>query len=178
MAGVGTNAEKDDIFDASKYVNDPTIELLWSKQAIDHMETHYNLITSIPPQQLKLSPHDDRIYDAFIGQFPSFKLDKLEIESLKSEEKANRFLILTFQFISSIYYFPNFKLDKLEIESEESKRKWRKFSEEFVSIVDDATFGTLVRIDSSKEYNEENTILVLHAPVSSNRNCKKPTWIK
>ncbi|GIX68050.1 protein PBDC1 [Caerostris darwini] len=126
MADVGTNAEKDDIFDASKYVNDPTIELLWSKQAIDHMETHYNLITSIPPQQLKLSPLDDRIYDAFIGQFPNFKLDKLEIESLKSEE---------------------------------SKQKWRKFSEEFLSIVDDATFDTLVRIDSSKEYNEENTIL-------------------
>ncbi|GIY28705.1 protein PBDC1 [Caerostris extrusa] len=92
------------------------------------MEIHYNLITSIPPQQLKLTPHDDRIYDAFIGQFPNFKLDKLETESLKSEE---------------------------------SKQKWRKFCEEFLSIVDDATFGTLVRIDSSKEYSEENTILVL-----------------
>ncbi|GBM36879.1 Protein PBDC1 [Araneus ventricosus] len=106
----------------------PDIELAWADKAVEHMETHYNLITSVPPKLLKLTPYDDEIYNVFTTQFPDFKLDILEIESLKSEE---------------------------------SKKKWRKFCEGFCETVEDATFGTLVRIDSSKDYSEENTILVL-----------------
>ncbi|XP_055926455.1 protein PBDC1-like [Argiope bruennichi] len=120
--------KKSSFFDADSYVNTPDIELAWVGKAAEHMEIHYNLITSVPPRSLKLTPHDDKIYNAFIAQFPNFKLDVLEIDSLKSEE---------------------------------SKEKWRKFCEDFRDTVEDATFGTLVRIDSSKDYSEENTILVL-----------------
>ncbi|CAL1280921.1 unnamed protein product [Larinioides sclopetarius] len=87
MEGSAASSEKKaDFFDAESYVNTPDIELAWADKAVEHMETHYNLITSVPPKLLKLTPYDDEIYSAFTSQFPDFKLDTLEIESLKSEE--------------------------------------------------------------------------------------------
>lgn len=38
-------------------------------------------------------------------------------------------------------------------------KKWRPFCNQFEQIVEDFNFGTLLRIDSNKEYTEENSIL-------------------
>ncbi|GAB1603950.1 protein PBDC1-like [Argonauta hians] len=51
-------------------------------------------------------------------------------------------------------------LDEDELKSESSKTKWRQFCEEYKSSIDEYNFGTLLRLDPSKEYNPENTTLV------------------
>ncbi|GFS56623.1 protein PBDC1 [Nephila pilipes] len=116
------------VFDAESYENNPEIELAWAEKAVEHMEIHFNLIISVPPEQLRLTPHDDLIYNAFMKEFPDFKLDVIDMDSMKSRE---------------------------------SKKKWRSFCEKFRDIVEDSTFGTLVRIDCEKEYSEENSVLVV-----------------
>lgn len=39
-------------------------------------------------------------------------------------------------------------------------QKWRPFCESFKDVIEDYNFATLIRIDSTKDYSEENTIIV------------------
>ncbi|XP_046565697.1 protein PBDC1-like [Haliotis rubra] len=60
--------------------------------------------------------------------------------------------------------FPDFKVDVLtedELKSEKAKEKWRPFCESFKGQTEDYNYGTLVRLDSAKDYSEENSILGL-----------------
>ncbi|KAK7895317.1 hypothetical protein WMY93_020642 [Mugilogobius chulae] len=45
-----------------------------------------------------------------------------------------------------------------DLKSDEAKERWRPFCNQFEGIVDDFNYGTLLRLDSEKEYTEENTI--------------------
>lgn len=59
--------------------------------------------------------------------------------------------------------FPNLDVKCLvesEIKSEESKKEWREFCLKFENVVEDFNFATLLRLDSEKDYAEENTTLV------------------
>jgi len=59
--------------------------------------------------------------------------------------------------------FPNLRIDKLtddDLKSPESKAKWRAFAEKFNKL-DDYSYGTLMRADASKEFSEENSLLVV-----------------
>lgn len=47
-----------------------------------------------------------------------------------------------------------------DLKSEKSKAVWRPFCESFKGVVDDYNFGTLLRIDTTKELSDDNTILV------------------
>lgn len=47
-----------------------------------------------------------------------------------------------------------------EIKNNTNKAKWRIFCEKFKNIVEDYSFGTLLRADTKGDYSEENTILV------------------
>ncbi|XP_066062433.1 protein PBDC1 isoform X3 [Chamaea fasciata] len=49
-------------------------------------------------------------------------------------------------------------LDPEELKSEPAKAKWRPFCLAFEGLVEDFNFGTLLRLDSRREYSEENTI--------------------
>jgi len=58
--------------------------------------------------------------------------------------------------------FPDMKVDKIdedELKSPESKTKWRSFCEQFKGIVEDYSFGTLLRAICTEDYSEENSIL-------------------
>ena len=46
------------------------------------------------------------------------------------------------------------------LKNEVAKVEWRQFCEGFKGVVEDYNFATLLRLDSSGEYNEENTTLV------------------
>ncbi|XP_055009480.1 protein PBDC1 isoform X2 [Boleophthalmus pectinirostris] len=51
------------------------------------------------------------------------------------------------------------KLLKTEdLKSDEAKERWRPFCNQFEGIVEDFNYGTLLRLDTEKEYTEENTI--------------------
>ncbi|XP_073510155.1 protein PBDC1 isoform X1 [Phyllobates terribilis] len=57
--------------------------------------------------------------------------------------------------------FPDLRIDVIDpedLKSPASKEKWRPFCMQFESQVEDFNYGTLLRLDSSKEYTEENTI--------------------
>lgn len=46
------------------------------------------------------------------------------------------------------------------LKSVKEKAKWRPFCERFKTLVEDYSFGTLVRGNAEQDYSEENTILV------------------
>ncbi|KAM8972424.1 protein PBDC1 [Pelodytes ibericus] len=57
--------------------------------------------------------------------------------------------------------FPQLQIDKLDpddLKSPAAKEKWRPFCNKFEKEVEDFNYGTLLRLDSSKDYTEENTI--------------------
>lgn len=84
------------------------------------------ILCSVDPKLLKLTPHDDAIYKAFRERFPDLRVDVI---------------------------------DENELKSEESKQQWRPFCEQFKDIVEDYSFGTLLRSDCSDEYSQDNSIL-------------------
>ncbi|XP_067879092.1 protein PBDC1 [Heterodontus francisci] len=49
-------------------------------------------------------------------------------------------------------------LDPNELKSETAKLEWRPFCLQFETLVEDFNYGTLLRLDCSKDYVEENTI--------------------
>jgi hypothetical protein len=59
--------------------------------------------------------------------------------------------------------FPDFRVDVLDestLKSDNAKFKWRSFIEKFDKL-EDYSFGTLIRVDSSKDFSPENSILVV-----------------
>lgn len=112
---------------ADEFGNDDLLEELWAKKAFEHAELHFNLLCSVDPKFLKLTPHDDIIYKAFREEFPDLKIDVLNEDDLKSGS---------------------------------AKTKWRIFIERFDKL-EDFSFGTLLRADSSKEFSPTNLIFVV-----------------
>lgn len=47
-----------------------------------------------------------------------------------------------------------------EIKNSMNKAKWRIFCEKFKNIIEDYSFGTLMRADAKGDYSEQNTMLV------------------
>lgn len=47
-----------------------------------------------------------------------------------------------------------------QLKSAEAKECWRPFCEAYKESVDDYNYATLIRLDSSKEYSEANSIIV------------------
>ncbi|MEE6522935.1 hypothetical protein FKM82_021584 [Ascaphus truei] len=57
--------------------------------------------------------------------------------------------------------FPQLRIDQLDpeaLKSQSAKEKWRPFCMRFEKLVEDFNYGTLLRLDCSLEYMEENTI--------------------
>ncbi|XP_064031729.1 protein PBDC1 [Pogoniulus pusillus] len=50
-------------------------------------------------------------------------------------------------------------LDPEDLKSEQAKEKWRPFCLRFEGLVEDFNYGTLLRLDCSRSYSEENSIL-------------------
>ncbi|XP_012215893.1 protein PBDC1 [Linepithema humile] len=111
---------------ADEFGNEPSLEAVWAIKAMDHAEVYFNILCSVDPKLLRLTPHDEQIYKAFKDTFPNMKVDKI---------------------------------DENELKSPEGKAKWRPFCEQFKDIVEDYSFGTLLRADCTGDYSEENSIL-------------------
>lgn len=59
--------------------------------------------------------------------------------------------------------FPDLDLrviDENELKSSASKAKWRPFCERFKECVEDYSYGTLLRADAGRGYEEDNSMLV------------------
>ncbi|ODM86724.1 Protein PBDC1 [Orchesella cincta] len=79
---------------AEEYVNDANVEAMWAVKVAEDSEIHYNLLCSADPKLLKLCKYDDWIYSKFRKQFAKFKIDIVDVDSLKShiaKEKWRKF---------------------------------------------------------------------------------------
>ncbi|XP_072027346.1 LOW QUALITY PROTEIN: protein PBDC1-like [Amphiura filiformis] len=75
---------------ADSYQNEEEVELHWAIKAYHHAETYYNLISSVDNRKLKLSKHDDEIYEQFRKDFPDFDVKVLSEEELKSGDAKTK----------------------------------------------------------------------------------------
>jgi len=82
-----TGSHFQDVFSrpADEFENDTLLEELWAKRAFEHAEVHFNLLLSVNPGELKLTPFDDQIYQAFREEFPNTRVDVLNEEEMKSD---------------------------------------------------------------------------------------------
>ncbi|KAF9407243.1 hypothetical protein BGZ94_002782, partial [Podila epigama] len=106
------------------------IEKQWAVKAMHHAETYFSLLEAIDGSKLKLTKLDDEIYEDFRATFGAD--------------------------------FPVAVLDEAkDFKSAEMKEKWRGFISRYEGgRVTDYNFGSLLRIDASKEYSESNTMFV------------------
>lgn len=54
------------------------------------LELHFNLLCSVDPRALKLTPFDEVIYKTFREDFPDLKIDQLDEEELKSASSKTK----------------------------------------------------------------------------------------
>lgn len=118
-------------FDAENADNLEEIEKQFAVKAVKQTETYWNLISKIQPSKLKLTKHDDDIFEALLEAFPEFK-DPAKVEVISEDE----------------------------MKSPLGKAKWRDFCEKFNEI-EDYNFGTLLRTNAKEEYTQENTIFAV-----------------
>lgn len=117
---------------AEKAQNNEQIEQEFAVKAVQQMEVYWKILESVKGSSLQLTPHDDEIYQTLLEMFPEYK----NVENLKV-------------------------LNEDEMKSKEGKERWRAFFKKFDQKIEDYNFGTLVRMDSSKEYTQENTLFVV-----------------
>ncbi|XP_020831394.1 protein PBDC1 [Phascolarctos cinereus] len=95
---------------------------------------------------MKAMQHAEVYYNLISSVDPLFlRLTKVD-DQIYSEFRAN---------------FGKLKIDVLdpeELKSEPAKEKWRPFCMKFSGIVEDFNYGTLLRLDCTQGYSEENTI--------------------
>lgn len=87
----------------------------------------FQLICSVNPRMLKLSPFDDQIYTLFRRDFPTLNVAYLNEDEMKSPQ---------------------------------GKEKWRTFINSFNKL-EDYGYGSLIRVDASKEFSQSNSMLVV-----------------
>lgn len=100
---------------ANEFDNDTLVEELWAAKAFEHAQVYFNvsdmphndysrqlshipmpfdpfsqLLCSVDPRGLRLTPHDDEIYAAFRQEFPALNVDRLNEDELKTEEAKTR----------------------------------------------------------------------------------------
>ncbi|XP_022160587.1 protein PBDC1 [Myzus persicae] len=70
---------------ADEYGNDGKVEMMWAIKAYEHAEIYFNLICSVDPKLLRLTPHDDKIYKEFRRLFPDLQIEVLDEEDVKND---------------------------------------------------------------------------------------------
>lgn len=118
-------------FDAETADNLEDIEKQFAVKAVMQAETYWGLLEKIPGSKLKLTKHDDLIFEQFLEAFPEFK-DPAKVANI----------------------------DENEMKSVAGKAKWREFCEKFNEI-EDYNFGTLLRTKANEFYTQEGTIFVV-----------------
>ncbi|KAK6457389.1 putative polysaccharide biosynthesis protein [Scheffersomyces xylosifermentans] len=118
-------------FQAETADNLEEIEKQFAVKAVVQAETYWGLLEKIPGSTLKLTKHDDDIFEQLLADFPEFK------------EPAN---------VAEI--------KESEMKSVTGKKRWREFCEKFNQI-EDYNFGTLLRTNAKDYYTQEGTIFAV-----------------
>jgi hypothetical protein len=120
--------------------NDAAVELQWAMKAGKHAETYFNLLETIEDKKkIKLTKSDDAIYTEFRKLFPIPDNE----DSRKDDE---------------VLYVGNIRIETLK--TEKAKEKWRKFMDTFKGDMRDFDLGTLLRMNSTRDYEPDNCEVV------------------
>ncbi|XP_011502262.1 PREDICTED: protein PBDC1 [Ceratosolen solmsi marchali] len=84
------------------FENDQSIEAMWVVKAVEHAEIYFNILCSVDPKLLRLTPHDDKIYKTFREFFPDIKVDFINEDELKSEAGKQKWRPFCEQFKYSV----------------------------------------------------------------------------
>ncbi|GAA95513.1 uncharacterized protein L969DRAFT_92645 [Mixia osmundae IAM 14324] len=121
-------------FDPENAGNAPEIEKQFAVKVIEQAQTHHKLITTIPPSSLKLTKHDDELYEMFKELFPeNFENDLALVKVIDEDRMKNK----------------------------DSKTRWQKYSKAFEKTVEDFSSGCLLRLNSEEDYTESNAIFAV-----------------
>ncbi|XP_053856683.1 protein PBDC1 [Vidua macroura] len=90
---------------AEAFGNDPRVELAWAQRALQHARVYFNLISSVDPKFLRLTPLDERIYAEFRGTFRELRLERLDPEELKSEAAKEKWRPFCLSFKGAVEDF-------------------------------------------------------------------------
>ena len=120
-------------FDPKKAQNLMEIEKQFAVKAVEQAQTFWNLLEKIPPRELKLTQHDDELFEDTLATFPEL--------AENDHEKLT-------------------KIDEDWLKSEDGKKKWREFIARHENKIKDFNFGCLIRTDARGEYGETNTMFV------------------
>ncbi|KAK6198613.1 uncharacterized protein RJT21DRAFT_49572 [Scheffersomyces amazonensis] len=118
-------------FDAETAENLEDMEKQFAVKAVMQAETFWSLLEKIPGSKLKLTKHDDEIFEQFLQDFPEYK-EPSQVAIISEDD----------------------------MKSKEGKARWRTFCEKFNEI-EDYNFGTLLRTSAADEYSQEGTIFVV-----------------
>ncbi|GHJ90129.1 hypothetical protein NliqN6_6531 [Naganishia liquefaciens] len=118
-------------FDPNTAGNHEEIEMQFAVKTVEHLEAYQKLLYALPPSKLKLTKVDDELFEDFKATFP---------ELATPEALA--------------------KLDESEMKSEAGKEKWRNFIMKYEKVIPDYNFGTMLRPDAKREYDQDNNMFV------------------
>lgn len=132
-------------FKAEEAENLEEIEQQFAVKAVMQAETYWSLLEKIPGSKLKLTKHDDRIYEQLLEDFPEFK-------------EPNTAAVI----------------EEASMKSPSGKAQWRAFCDKFKDI-EDYNFGTLLRSKATDEYTQDGTIFAVRIQfyaieIARNRN--------
>lgn len=119
-------------FDPENPDNLGEIEKQFAVKAVQQMEVYWKILGAVKGSQLKLTPFDDEIVEEFFEAFPEYK-DPAKLKVINEDD----------------------------LKSPEGKSRWRDYLKKFEDKIEDYNFGTLIRTDSSREYEQDNTIFVV-----------------
>ncbi|NXR19551.1 PBDC1 protein, partial [Cinclus mexicanus] len=129
----------------------PRVELAWAARAHQHSQVYFNVSLG------------GSLGFLFLGCWSPGLIPNLPVQLISSVDP--KFLSLT-KVDDRIYEefrrtFRDLRVDVLdpeELKSEPAKEKGRPFCLSFQDLVEDFNYGTLLRLDSRRDYSEENSI--------------------
>lgn len=119
-------------FDAENADNFEDIEKQFAVKAVQHLEIYWKMLSLRPGSQLSFTKIDDQIFTHLCLVFPQFS----------TKEGAAKILV------------------EDEMKSTGGKAVWREFMMKYEKLVDDYNFGSLLRLDCKREYDQDNTMFV------------------
>ncbi|KAJ9108575.1 hypothetical protein QFC19_002291 [Naganishia cerealis] len=118
-------------FDPNTAGNHEEIEMQFAVKTVEHLEAYQKLLYALPPSKLKLTKVDDELFEDFKATFPE---------------------LATPQALSH--------LSEKDMKSAAGKEKWRNFIMKYEKVIPDYNFGTMLRPDAKREYDQDNSIFV------------------
>ena len=84
---------------AENYCNDESIERDWVVKACQHADVYFNLLCTVGDcTKLRLTPHDDVVYEAFQEQFTDLTVEVVSDDLLKSADAKTKWRAFCMQF--------------------------------------------------------------------------------